>query len=216
MWLEAPESIMYVEDGERFSSKAWHLLTLSVGDSSSGFFSLGGEMLCYLRRVDISSSCFLIQCSSRWYLFSQYEHNFFSNFFFLDPEPPSEDCWFDLGFESTVFWFFFFDFPFACTLEESVTKRAWSLEVWMTPIRINLSCSLIKDSKKESQKGSFQSRKLSRLEWNIETYTEYSRPSLLSMERTFCSSFRSIPYALEHYRLEFGEELLNSLKTVGM
>ena len=63
----------------------------------------------------------------------------------------------------------------------------------MTPIRINLSCSLIKESEKESNEGTFQSGNISCLEWIMETNTEYLGPSLLSMERTFCSSFHSIP-----------------------
>ena len=129
MWLEAPESIMYVEDGERVAFKAWHLSASSVDTSSLGFFALGGEMLCYLRRVDISSSCFLIQCSSRWYPVSQYRHSFFSNFLFLEPKAPLKYCWFGLGFESAYFSSFFFDFPFAFSLEELVTERAWSSEV---------------------------------------------------------------------------------------
>ena len=66
----------------------------------------------------------------------------------------------------------------------------------MTPIRINLSCSLIKDSEKESKEGIFRSGKLSFLELNMETNTEYLGPSLLSMESTFCSSFRSITHCL--------------------
>ena len=66
----------------------------------------------------------------------------------------------------------------------------------MTPIRINFSCSLIKDSKKESSEGIFQSGKDSLFEWKIETNIEYSGPSLLRMESTFCSSFLSIPHCL--------------------
>ena len=34
MWLEAPESTMYDEDGEIVSFKAWHLLTSFVYGSS--------------------------------------------------------------------------------------------------------------------------------------------------------------------------------------
>ena len=63
----------------------------------------------------------------------------------------------------------------------------------MTLILINLSCSLIKDSEKESKKGTHQSGKISHLELNMETNTEYLGTSFMSMERTLCSSFRSIP-----------------------
>ena len=54
----------------------------------------------------------------------------------------------------------------------------------MTPIRINFYCSYIKVSKKESNEGIFQLGMEALLEWNIETNTEYSVPSLLSMEST--------------------------------
>ena len=133
-------------------------------------------------------------------------------FFFLELEAPSEVCWFGLGFESNSFRSFFFYFPFACTLEESVTRRAWYLEVLMTPIRISLSCFLIKDSKKESNEGIFQSGKPSRLEWNIETNIEYSGPSLFRMESTFCSSFLSILHCLHWSARDLN--LVNNCSTV--
>ena len=46
MWLEALEYIMYAEDEEIVSFKAWHLLVSFVCGSSSGLFVLGEAMLC--------------------------------------------------------------------------------------------------------------------------------------------------------------------------
>ena len=66
----------------------------------------------------------------------------------------------------------------------------------MIPIQNNFSCSLIKDLEKESIEGIFQFGKESLFEWNIETNTGYSGPSLFRMESTFFSSFLSISHCL--------------------
>ena len=78
--------------------------------------------------------------------------------------------WFRL--QISYLWILLLWFPLCLHFGRVSNQDILIFEVWMTPIRINLSCSLIKDLEKESNEGFFESRKLSLLEWNIETYIE--------------------------------------------
>ena len=90
----------------------------------------GREILFYSRSVVNWLMVIFMHWLSRWKPLIQYGHLVFSNLlFFLEPEAPSEDIWFSFGFESVFLVSFPLCFPLACALFESVTKRAWFLEV---------------------------------------------------------------------------------------
>ena len=115
---------------------------------------------------------------------------------FLEPEAPSKDIWFSFGFESMFLVSFPLWFPLAYTLFEYVTNKSWFLEVWITPIWTNLSCSYIKDSGKASREGIFQLGMEALLKWIVETKIDYYEPRFLNTENTSCSSFLSNSHCL--------------------
>ena len=88
------------------------------------------------------------------------------------------------------------------------------MEVLMTPICINFSCSCIKDSEKESSEGIFQLGMEALPEWKIKTNTEYSAE--YGEHMLLILSFYSALSALKCKRLEFSKELLYRLKIARM
>ena len=77
--------------------------------------------------------------------------------------------------------------------------------------------ALILRTQQTSREGIFQLGMESLPEWKVETKTEYSSPSLLSTDRTSCSSFLSIPHCLHCSTsdLEFVKNCLIDSKLLG-
>ena len=153
--------------------KAWHLSWSSIGCPTSDFFTLCGRTILFCSRsVDSWSMVFFMHWLSGWKPLIQYGHLVFSNFFFfLELEAPSKDILFSLGLELVFLVSLPLCFPLSYALFEFVIKSSWFLEVWITPIWTNLSCSCIKDSTKGSREGIFQLGTEALLEWNVETKT---------------------------------------------
>ena len=198
MWLEALESMIKYCDWEDPAFSAWHLSSSSVFFPRSGFLApLEREILLCSRSIDIWSMVFFIHWFSGWFPLLRYENLDFSNLLcvsFLEHEASSKGFYLSLGLKSVFFFSLPLFFPFYYTFLFSPAKRAWFLEALRDPICISLSCSWIRYYVKESRDVIHQLGFVSLAEWKVDTNTHNSGWSLLTSERTNCSSFLSIAH----------------------
>ena len=160
---------------EKPAFSAWPLSKQYLVSSVSSIYSLweaflalaGAVMLCFFKRIVISSICLLMQELSGWKPLPRYEQKVFPfPFFLLLFEPEGS---FDYSFFT---WYLSICFPLSFDTLSPLATKDRSLEYRIIPIWINLSFSEIRDWMKGLIVGIFQFRVVSLTIWKVDTKTK--------------------------------------------